>query len=84
MNRRQFVFSCAALSGVRPLLRGQQQEEPTFSTEVKVVNILATVRKTRREKLVPGLTKDDFSLLLEKSTRPQTIRAISRVSRTCL
>jgi VWFA-related protein len=51
------------------------QEEPTFSADVKVVNVLASVR-TRKNEIVRDLTKDDF-LLLENG-RPQTIRYFSR------
>lgn len=54
-----------------------QPEEPTFSTEVKVVNILATVR-TKSGQLVNDLSKDDFSLTENK--RPQEIRYFSRES----
>src|SRR5271157_2820166 len=52
-------------------------DEPTFTTEVKVVNILATVR-TKSGQLVNDLTKDDFSLLENK--HPQEIRYFSRES----
>jgi VWFA-related protein len=76
MNRRRFVLSSATLLGLRALLGGQQ-EEPTFSTEVKVVNVLATVRNKKGE-LVPDLTKDDFSL--SENGRPQTIRYFARES----
>jgi len=76
MNRRRFLLSSATLLGARALLRGQQ-EEPTFSTEVKVVNVLATVRNKKGE-LVPDLTKDDFSL--SENGRPQTIRYFARES----
>ncbi len=55
----------------------QQPEQPTFSTEVKVVNMLATVR-TKSGQLVTDLTKDDFSLAENK--RPQDIRYFSRES----
>jgi VWFA-related protein len=51
----------------RPLL---SQQPPTISTEVKVVNVLATVRDKHGE-IVRGLTKDDF--LLAEDGRPQTI-----------
>jgi VWFA-related protein len=54
-----------------------EQEQPTFSTEVKVVNILANVR-TKSGQLVNELTKDDFSLTENK--RPQDIRYFSRES----
>ena len=76
MNRRRFLLSSAVIFGVGPL-PGGQQEEPTFSTEVKVVNILATVRDKKGE-LIPDLTKDDFSL--SENGRPQTIRYFARES----
>lgn len=53
------------------------QDEATFSTEVKVVNILATVR-TKSGQLVNDLTKEDFALTENK--RPQEIRYFSRES----
>lgn len=54
------------------LLRGQ---EPTFTTSVKIVDILASVR-SKDGKIIRELTKDDF-LLLENG-KPQTIRYFSR------
>jgi VWFA-related protein len=53
----------------------QDQDEATFSTDVKVVNILATVR-TKSGQLVSDLTKDDFSLT--ENRRPEDIRYFSR------
>lgn len=50
-------------------------DEATFSTEVKVVNILATVR-TKSGQLITDLGKDDFSLTENK--RPEEIRYFSR------
>jgi VWFA-related protein len=55
----------------------QTQDQPTFSTEVKVVNILATVR-TKAGQLITDLTKDDFAVTENK--RPQEIRYFSRES----
>jgi len=62
-------------------MRSQQQPAPqatpqaapqtTIPVEVKVVNVLATVRKKKGE-IVRNLTKDDFAL--EEDGRPQTIR----------
>lgn len=63
------VFLSAAAAGV---LRAQ---DATFSTDVKVVNVLATVRD-KQGKIVSDLTKDDFDLAEEG--RPQTIRYFSR------
>ena len=73
MTRRDLLRSVAALGAGRVLVRGQ--DEPTFTTEVKVVNVLASVR-TKKGEIIRDLTKDDF-LLLENG-RPQTIRYFSR------
>ena len=72
-SRRRFLMSSASLLCAPALASGQ--EEPTFSADVKVVNVLASVR-TRKNEIVRDLTKDDF-LLLENG-RPQTIRYFSR------
>lgn len=53
------------------------QQPPTFSAEVKVVNVLATVRNKHGE-IVRDLSKDDF--LLAEDGRPQTIRYFARES----
>jgi VWFA-related protein len=47
------------------------QQAPTFHTDVKVVNVLATVRD-KRGNIVNSLTKDDF--VLEEDGKPQTVR----------
>src|SRR5581483_777516 len=60
--------------GFASLIRAQD-EQPTFRTEVKVVDVLATVRNKRGE-FVRDLSKYDFSILENK--RPQTIRYFSR------
>jgi VWFA-related protein len=70
---------------VRPALRSQQpssgqetssgQQTPTFSSDVKVVNVLATVRD-KRGQIVNNLTKDDFKL--EQDGHPQTIRYFAK------
>jgi VWFA-related protein len=52
-----------------------QQATPTFSSNVKVVNVLATVRDKKGE-IVNNLTKDDFKL--EEDGRPQTIRYFAK------
>jgi len=72
-TRRQLLGFAAALAGARPLRA--QQEEPVFSTEVKVVSVLATVRN-KSGSLVGNLNKDDF--LLSEDMRPQTIRYFTR------
>jgi len=71
-TRREVLQAAAALCGVR-FARGQ--DEPVFSTEVKVVNVLATVRN-KTGSLVGNLSQDDF--LLSEDGRPQTIRYFAR------
>ncbi|MGO9259184.1 MAG: VWA domain-containing protein [Bryobacteraceae bacterium] len=71
-TRRELLLGAAALGGVR-LARGQDQ--PVFSTDVKVVNVLATVRN-KTGSLIGTLSQDDFSL--SEEGRPQTIRYFSR------
>ena len=51
------------------------QEQPTFSVDVKVVNLLATVRGPRGE-LLTDIGKDEFTVL--ENGRPQTIRYFTR------
>jgi VWFA-related protein len=53
------------------------QDAATFSTDVRVVNLFATVRDAQGH-VVPNLTKDDFTL--EEDGRPQTIRYFSQES----
>jgi VWFA-related protein len=67
ISRRVFLASTAAC-----LARAQ---DATFSTDVKVVSVLATVRD-KQGKIVADLTKDDFDLVEE--SRPQKIRYFSR------
>jgi VWFA-related protein len=74
-GRRRFVLGTAALFSPWPRMSGQ--ETPSFSTDVKVVNVLATVRAKNGE-LIRGLTKDDFSLA--ENGRPQAIRYFSQES----
>jgi len=72
-SRRRLVISAAGLLVSGSLVRAWQ--DVTFSTEVKVVNVLANVYGKNGE-IVRGLTKDDF--LLSEDGRPQTIRYFSR------
>jgi len=51
------------------------QQTPTFSSEVKVVNVLATVRD-KHGQIVNNLIKDDFKL--QQDGQPQTIRYFAR------
>jgi VWFA-related protein len=71
---RRGLLSAFALSPATRLLRGQQANT-TFSTDVKVVNLLATVRD-KQGQIVRDLTKEDF--LLDEDGRPQTISYFSR------
>jgi len=69
MTRRGMLQAgAAAFCGAR---LSRPQDQPTFTTEVKVVNVLATVRN-KSGTLVGHLEKDDFSL--SEDGRPQTIR----------
>jgi VWFA-related protein len=57
--------------------RARAQDEPTFSSDIQVVNLFATVRNKKAE-IIRDLEKDDFSLL--EDGRPQSIRYFSRDS----
>jgi VWFA-related protein len=74
-SRRQILTWSTALGSVRSLLRAQ--EETTFSTDVRVVNVLATVRD-RQGRIIRDLAQADFSL--SENGRPQAIRYFSRES----
>jgi VWFA-related protein len=54
---------------------GLGKDNPVFSSDVKVVNVLATVR-TKGGEIVANLTKDDFVLTEDK--QPQIIKYFSR------
>ncbi len=54
-----------------------QEPATNFSTDVRVVNLFATVRDSQGH-VVRNLTKDDFTL--EEDGRPQTIRYFSQES----
>ena len=68
-TRRRFLTSLAAASGGAALWA--QDNSPTFSTSVKVINIFATVRD-KDGKIIANLTKDDFTL--SEDGRPQEIK----------
>jgi len=72
ITRRGLLRGAAVLFGGRITLG---QDQPVFSTEVKVVNVLATVRN-KTGSLVGSLGQDDF--LLSEEGRPQTIRYFAR------
>jgi VWFA-related protein len=73
-SRRQLLLSAAA-TFARSRLRAQ--DDATFKTEIKVVNVLASVR-TKKGEIIRGLTKDDFSLV--EDGRPQAIKYFARQS----
>lgn len=73
-SRRQFLLSSAAAFAGRGLAA---QDDATFKTEIKVVNVLASVR-TKKGEIIRDLTKDDFSLA--EDGRPQTIKYFARQS----
>jgi VWFA-related protein len=79
-SRRYWFFSALTLVPALKGLRAQEQTaqtKPDFSTDVKVVNVFATVRD-KEGKIVRGLTKADFTLL--EDGRPQTIQYFSQQS----
>src|ERR1035438_2728729 len=72
---RRSLFSALGLLPALRLLGGQQQgaqqqDKPTFSSGVKVVNLYANVRN-KAGAIVKDLTKDDF--LLDEDGRAQVI-----------
>jgi VWFA-related protein len=71
ITRRAALQAAAALS----VAFARAQDQPVFSTDVKVVNILATVRNKTGD-LLASLNKEDFSL--SEQGRPQTIRYFAR------
>ena len=73
MNPRALPALIILLAGALPILAA----DPTFSTDVRVVNILATVRNAHG-KIVPDLNSGDF--VLDEDGRPQTIRYFTRES----
>jgi VWFA-related protein len=73
LSRRGFAISGASLLG-RVLWA---QEDARFSSDVQVVNLLATVRNKNHE-ILRDLTKDDFQVL--ENGRAQNIRYFTRES----
>lgn len=76
ITRRDLIRSAAFLAPVASLapvgsLLAWQEPEAKYSSDVNVVNVLATVRN-KENKIVSTLTKDDFSI--EEDGRSQVIR----------
>jgi VWFA-related protein len=76
-SRRRFLISSAASLVLRASRVSAQQEDATFSSDVQVVNLLATVRNKNHE-ILRDLSKDDFQIL--ENGRPQNIRYFTRES----
>jgi len=74
-SRRQFLRSAGCLVCFQTLVRAA--DEPTFSADVKVVNVLVSVR-TKKNEIVRDLKKEDF--LLTENGRAQAIRYFSQES----
>src|ERR1700693_2144396 len=74
LSRRELLFVPPSLLLTQKLLAAQS-DGPTFSTDVKVVNVLATVR-AKNGAIIRNLSKDDFSL--SENGHPQTIRYFSQ------
>src|SRR5579864_2581059 len=73
-SRRGF-FSFPIVLFLAQALPAGQSDDATFSTDVKVVNVLATVRAKNGE-IIRNLSKDEFSL--SENGHPQTIRYFSQ------
>jgi VWFA-related protein len=79
-SRRSLLGALGLLPAARLLHAWQQTDpvqkaQPTYSTNVKVVNLFAIVRD-KQGKVVTDLTQNDF--LLDEDGRSQTIRYFSR------
>jgi VWFA-related protein len=69
VSRRDFLLFSFFVLGSSPFR--SEQEAPTLSVDVRVINLLATVHN-KQDEIVRDLQKDDF--VLEEDGRPQTIR----------
>ena len=75
ISRRRFVVAAASMAFRAARAQDQSKDAPTFSSDVQVVNLLATVRD-KKHAILTDLTKDDFEIL--ENGRPQTIRYFTR------
>jgi hypothetical protein len=71
-SRRRFVISAACFLAARRLpaqepAQGKEEGAPSFSSDVQVVNLLATVRD-KKGQFVSDLGKTDFTLLEDGPT----------------
>jgi VWFA-related protein len=74
---RQFCAFLSVLSVCVALGPLSAQQVPTYSSNVKVVNVPATVR-TKKGEIVRDLSKDDFTLT--EDGRPQSIKYFAKES----
>lgn len=74
VSRRSFLASAMVLAPAYRLL-GADEDSVKFSTDVKVVNVFATVRD-KKGAIVKSLLKDDF--VLQEDGRPQVIKYFSQ------
>jgi len=72
-TRREFLASVVGLAASGRL--ADAQDSATFSTSVKVVDMLAVVR-TKKGEIISNLTKDDFTIL--ENGHAQSIRYFSK------
>ena len=70
ISRRALLFGAASAPWI-----ARAWQTPTYSADVKVVNVLATVRD-KHGAIVRNLQRDDFTL--EEDGRPQVIRYFAR------
>lgn len=75
LTRRGFVWSAISTVSAARLLRAQK--DTTFTADVKVVNVFASVRD-KQGRIVQDLTKDDFAL--SEEGRTQVIKYFSQES----
>ncbi|HYL76655.1 MAG TPA: VWA domain-containing protein [Bryobacteraceae bacterium] len=75
LSRRRLLFSGVSLALAGRSLRAQK--DTTFTADVRVVNVFATVRD-KHGAIVRNLTKGDFQL--EEDGRPQVIRYFTQES----
>jgi len=76
-SRRSFLLTLAGAGLVAAQEGSAPEKETTFSADVKVVNVFATVRD-KQGRIVKNLLKDDFTLT--EDGRNQTIRYFSQES----
>ena len=77
--RRHFLFAAATLAAGRVFCADDKDtsKDTTFSTDVNVVNVFATVRD-KKGQIVSTLNREDFSL--QEDGRPQAIKYFARES----